>query len=159
MDSINQDDNYWRQFSTMFNKQNKTLAFLILLTAITSLPNAYSHKLFSLSDSQPKFDRNQSMLINLKSAPMSAGYYLINSCRTSREMSHDLDRAFNQVMEVDKTYAQSRHKPDSRYLENVCLKITLARQTADELQVQLKEAYVELKSSIEETLITDTKFK
>lgn len=74
-------------------------------------------------------------------------------------MARDLEKALNQVEEVDKTYAKSRNQPDSRYLENACLKITLARQTAEQLQDQLREAYAELKSSIEETVITDSHFK
>lgn len=74
-------------------------------------------------------------------------------------MSRDLDRALNQVVEVDKTYAKSRHKPDSRYLENVCLKLTVARQTANQLKDQLSDAFAELKESIEQTIITDSNFK
>ena len=90
---------------------------------------------------------------------MSAGYYIIHSYSESKEMSHNLERALNQVIEVDKIYAKSRHRPDDRYLETVCLKITVARQTADQLQEQLKDAFAELKSSIQDTLITDTNLK
>lgn len=122
-------------------------------------PGPDSHGVLCPTDAHDKFDRNQSMLINLKSAPMSAGYYIIHSYSASKTMSRDLDRALNQVVEVDKTYAKSRHKPDSRYLENVCLKLTVARQTADQLKDQLSDAFAELKESIEQTIITDSNFK
>ena len=73
-------------------------------------------------------------------------------------MTRDLDKALDQVVEVDKTYAKSRHKPDNRYLENACLKITVARQTAEQLKFQLGDAYSELKDSIEQTMVTDANF-
>lgn len=98
------------------------------------------------------------MLLNLKTAPQSAGYYLINSYHTSKEISKDLESALNQMMAVDKTYAKYRHRPDDRFLQSACLKATLARQTAQELQEQLQDAFAELRSSIEETLITDEHF-
>jgi NADH:ubiquinone oxidoreductase subunit E len=140
-------------------RANTVLAVLILLATLTILPGPNSPGIMCSSEAHESFDRNQSMLINLKSAPMSAGFYLLHSYGTTKAISHDLDKALNQVVEVDKTYAKSRHKPDARYLENVCLKMTVARQTADQLQEQLRDAYAELKSSIEETVVTDTNFK
>src|SRR3984957_18007259 len=127
----------------MFNKRKRIITLLLLLAAITILPGAHSNKLLSLPGSHPQFDRSQNMLLNLKSAPLSAGYYHIHSYGVTKQMNHDLEHALNQVVEVDKTYAKSRHKPDERYLESVCLKITVARQTAEALQGQLSDAYSE----------------
>jgi hypothetical protein len=143
----------------MLNKQRTLLALPLALTILTLSP-------WTLSDTQPgstyaaaKFDRSQSMLVNLKTAPMSAGYYLIHSYGNTKVMNRDLERALNQIVEVDKAYAKSRHKPDSRYLENVCLRVTVARQTAEQLEQQLRDAYSELKSAIEEAIVTDSNFK
>ena len=141
------------------NRHRKTLALLILFGILTILPDPRVAGVMRSSEAHDSFDRSQSMLINLKSAPMSAGFYILHSYGNSKVMARDLEKALNQVEEVDKTYAKSRNQPDSRYLENACLKITLARQTAEQLQDQLREAYAELKSSIEETVITDSHFK
>ena len=137
----------------------KAFSILALLTIAMLLPGICTNGTQGSLEAHEKFDRNQSMLINLKSAPMSAGYFIIHSYSASKVMKHDLDKALNQVIEVDKTYAKSRHQPDSRYLENACLKITVARQTAEQLQMQLSDAYSELKESIEQTMITDANFK
>lgn len=143
----------------MLNRQKWTLALPMILAAVTISPCAYSTKVSTANGVHEKFDRNQEMLISLKSAPMSAGYYIIHSYGVSKEMNRDLDRALNQIVEVDKAFAKSRHRPDSRYLENACLKVTLAKQTAAQLQEQLKLAFAELKTSIEETIVTDSNFK
>jgi len=155
----------------MLSRQTKVFIFLVALLVLTLSSDAHSSKMLGSQDPadrsvrsnnfdrSDKFDRSQNMLINLKSAPMSAGYYIIHSYSASKIMSRDLERALNQLIEVDKAYAKSRHKPDNRYLENVCLKVTLARQTADHLQDELKDAFSELKSSIEETIITDANYK
>jgi hypothetical protein len=143
----------------MLQKKNKIVVLSVLLMVLTASPCARSKKPGNSDDTHQKFDRSQTLLINLKSAPMSAGYYILHSFGVSRAMGRDLDRALNQVLEADKAYAKSKHKPDDRYLQNACLKITLAKQTAGELEAQLHDAYSELKSSIEETLVTDTNFK
>lgn len=140
------------------DKSKKTFTILTLLTIAMLLPGICTNGTAGSGEAAEKFDRSQSMLINLKSAPMSAGYFIIHSYSASKVMARDLDKALNQVVEVDKTYAKSRHKPDNRYLENACLKITVARQTAEQLKFQLSDAYSELKDSIEETMVTDSNF-
>jgi hypothetical protein len=140
-------------------RQKKIFALLTLLGVLTILPGPRFGGTLRSSEAHESSDRSQSMLINLKSAPMSAGYYLLHSYSNSKVMTRDLAKALNQVVEVDKTYAKSRNKPDSRYLEDACLRITVARQTAEQLQDQLRDAYSSLKSSIEETVITDPHFK
>lgn len=127
--------------------------FFILLITYIYLPNRSGQAL-----SKGKLNRSQVMLLNLKSAPMSAGYYIITSYRTSKTIFQDLEKALNQVTEVDKAYAKYRHRPDDRFLQSTCLKMTLAKQTAQELQEQLEDSFAELKSNIEETLISDEHF-
>ena len=127
--------------------------FFILTVTYIYLPN-HSEEAFS----KEKLNRSQIMLLNLKTAPLSAGYYIVTSYRTSKSISQDLEKAFNQVTEVDKAYAKYRHRPDDRFMQSACLKITLARQTAQELQDQLQDSFAELKSNIEETLISDERF-
>ncbi len=98
------------------------------------------------------------MLLNLKTAPESAGFYIVNSYHTSKEISQNIDRALNQVTAVDKTYAKYRRRPDDRFLQSTCLKLTLAKQTAQDLEQQLQDAFAELKSNVDESLITDERF-
>lgn len=136
---------------------NRSLKLIVsscfLFIAYFCLPNHSGQAV-----SKDKLNRNQVMLLNLKSAPMSAGYFLINSYHTSKSMSQDLERSLNQIEAVDKAYAKYRHRPDDRFMQRACLKITLARQTAQDLEQQVKDAFAELKSSIEEALITDENF-
>ncbi len=105
-----------------------------------------------------KLNRNQIMLLNLKTAPLSAGYYIVHSHQSSKEIVQYLDNALNQIVAVDKTYAKYRKRPDDRFLQTACLKITLAKQTAQELEQQLQDAFAELKVSIDDTIITDENF-
>ncbi len=98
------------------------------------------------------------MLLNLKTAPMSAGYYIVESHRLSKTIVQDLERSLGQVIAVDKAYAKYRHRPDDKFMQSACLKITLARQSAQELQEQLQDAFAELTSNIEETLVSDEHF-
>jgi hypothetical protein len=127
--------------------------FFVLLSSYAYLPDHYGQAL-----SKGKLNRNQVMLLNLKTAPMSAGYYIVDAHRIGKEISQDLERAFNQIEAVDKTYAKYRHRPDDRFMQSTCLKVTLARQTTQDLQQQLEDAFAELKSNIEETLISDEYF-
>jgi hypothetical protein len=127
--------------------------FFILLGTYIYLPHHSGQAI-----SKGKLNRSQVMLLNLKTAPMSAGYFLVTSHRTSKTIAQDLERALNQVTAVDQAYAKYRHRPDDRFMQSTCLKITLARQTAQDLEQQLQDAFAELKSNIEETLISDEQF-
>jgi hypothetical protein len=141
----------------MFKPQKIILMFLLLFSATMSSPYAHCDKLSGFAEHE-KFDRNQTMLINLQTAPESAGYYILHSYGNTKQMSHDLDRALNQISAVDQSYAKSRNRPDDRYLQAVSLKITAAKQTAAQLEDQLSDAFAQLKSSIKETLVTDSNF-
>ena len=138
----------------MLNKTSKLIVFsLLLLSTYVCLPDRYGQAI-----SKGKLNRNQIMLLNLKTAPMSAGFYIVSSYHTTKEITQNLERALNQVMAVDKSYAKYRGRPDDRFMQSACLKITLARQTAQDLEDQVHDAFAELKSNIDETLITDERF-
>ena len=142
----------------MFNQSIKlpakfSVLFFILLGTYIYLPDHSGQAI-----SKEKMNRSQVMLLNLKTAPMSAGYYLVTSYGTSKTITKNLESALNQVEAVDKAYAKYRRRPDDRFMQSTCLKITLARQTAQDLELQLGDAFAELKSNIEETLISDEHF-
>ena len=67
----------------------------------------------------------------------------------------DLTKALHQLEEVDKAYAKSRGKPDSRYLEGTKLKLINATRSAEKLHEELWDTYLDLKKSISETLVID----
>jgi hypothetical protein len=106
-------------------------------------------------DPTKKFDRAQTMLINLNHTRGSTGYYLLESDRVAKLMVRNLQKSLYQIQEVEKTYARSRGKPDDKVLASVSAKISLAQQTAQQLDDQLHDAFSELKESIKDTLIQD----
>ena len=101
------------------------------------------------------FDRHEKMLINLRAGTGSAGFYLFEAARLSKEMEKDLRKALFQIREVDKSYAKSRGKPDDRYLEPATLKVARCQEKADLLQKEIKDAFLDLKEGIRETLTTE----
>ncbi len=107
------------------------------------------------ADAQGKFDREQTMLMNLKGQPNSSGFFLVQSSEKSKMIVRDLTKALHQLEEVDKAYAKSRGKPDSRYLEGTKLKLINATRSAEKLHEELWDTYLDLKKSISETLVID----
>jgi hypothetical protein len=85
----------------------------------------------------------------------STGYYLLQDIREVKEMDHDLGKALFQLLEVDKSYAHLRGRPDEKFLEAVAIKIQKAQQSRALYEEDLKDAYTQLKSSIEDTMMTD----
>lgn len=102
----------------------------------------------------PQFGREEIMLMNLNKGAGSAGYYMLTALRQLKEINKELDKAERQVGEVDKAYAKSRGKPDDRYLATSQSRLAQARQTAAKLEEQVRDAYYDLKSSIQQTLVT-----
>ncbi len=101
-------------------------------------------------------DRHETMVMNLKLGNGSAGFYLIEALRLSRDVEKDLRKAIAQIREVDRSYAKSRGKPDSRYLEPSTLKIARCQERTIELNNDIKEAFDVLKEDIKDTLMTGT---
>lgn len=108
------------------------------------------------ADAQGKsFDREQTMLMNLKGQPNSTGFFVIQSSEKSKMIVRDLTKALRQLEEVDKAYAKSRGTPDTRYLEGTKLKLINATRSAERLHDELWDTYQTLRKSIQETLVID----
>jgi len=102
-----------------------------------------------------RFDREQFMVMNLNRGHGSSGYYLVTALRITKDVGSDLEKAARQLEQVDKSYARSRGKPDDRYLSTTSDKINAARKTAAELETKLRDAYQDLKASIQQTLVLE----
>jgi hypothetical protein len=139
-------------------KTRKLLILFAIATMATLSPSARCEKA-ALGGRSVEMERSQTLLMNLQTQPRSAGYFILHSIRGSDEMLRDLDKALKQIEAVDATYAKSRNRPDDRYLGTVCLRLTVAKQTADQLHSQLEDTWGELKDSIKQTLVTDPNFK
>lgn len=107
------------------------------------------------ADAQGKFDREQTMLMNLKGMPNSTGFFIVQSSEKSKMIVRDLTKGLRQLEEVDKAYSKSRGKPDSRHLEGTKLKLINATRSAERLHEELWDTYLTLKKSISETLVID----
>lgn len=123
-------------------------AALIIVAPISTTDGAKA-------DAQDRFDREQTMLLNLQRQPNSTGFFLVQSNGRCKEIVRDLARALRQLEEVDKAYAKSRGKPDSRYLEGTKLKMINAGKTAERLHDELWDTFQDLKKSISNTLVID----
>jgi hypothetical protein len=108
---------------------------------------------------EEKFDRAQNMVVNLNQVAGSTGFYLLKDIREVKEMDHDLGKALLQVQEVDKSYARLRGRKDERFLEAVAIKIQKAQNSRSLYEEDLKDAYSQLKSSIQDTMMTDQERK
>lgn len=106
------------------------------------------------ADSSGKPNRAEKMVMNLRYGNGSSGFYLLESERLSKEMAKDLRKALFQLREVDKSYAKSRGKPDSRFLEPAAIKISQCQDKTEQLSKELKDAFWELKESINQALVS-----
>lgn len=104
---------------------------------------------------QKKFDREQTMLMNLKNGVGSTGFHIIESNRRAKDIIRDLGKAMFQLQEVDKAYSKSRGKPDSRSMDGTKLKLVNAQNTAQKLSDELWDTFQDLKKSINTTLVLD----
>lgn len=98
------------------------------------------------------FDREQFMMINLTRGPNSTGFYLLKSLRHSKEMVKDLDKALRQLQQVERAYTMSRGRPDDRPLASAAEHVQEAHQSAAQLELKLRDAYQDLKTSVQQTL-------
>ena len=100
--------------------------------------------------------RQQKMVVNLTHGVGSCGFYLLESRKLSEDMAKNLRKAAYQVREVDKSYAKSLGRPDDRFLEPAALRIARCRDKADELTVEIRTAFQDLKDEIKESLLQPT---
>jgi hypothetical protein len=100
-----------------------------------------------------KFTREELLLLNLGHGQGSAGFFLLEALKQSKETTHNLQRAMSQMRQVEATYAKSKGKPDDKYLQNSELKLTQARQRSEELSENISDGFREMKRSVKETLL------
>lgn len=140
---------FWSKGTLALIKSGAFLAAALLVIAPISTTDG------ARADAQGRFDREQTMLMNLKSQPNSTGFFIIQSSEKSKMIVRDLTKALRQLEEVDKAYSKSRGKPDSRHLEGTKLKLINATRTAEKLHDELWDTFQVLKKSISETLVID----
>jgi len=142
--------------SSSSSKKSIKLAKLGILTAaaaIVGLPMSTADG--AKADAQGNFDREQTMLMNLKGKPNSTGFFIVMSSEKSKVIVSDLTKALRQLEEVDKAYAKSRGTPDSRYLDGTKLKLINVTKSAERLHEELWDTYQDLKKNIQNTLVLD----
>lgn len=100
-----------------------------------------------------KFSREELLLLNLGHGQGSAGFFLLEALRQSKETTHNLQRAMSQMRQVEATYAKSKGRPDDKYLQNAELKLTQARQRSEELSENISDGFRDMKRSVKETLL------
>jgi len=136
---------------------HKHSAYIISIAALViacSQPLARADKGEALPPLE-KLDRAQTLIYNLNHVQGSSGYYLLESIKELKNLDHEIGKALFQVKEADKSYAKLRGVPDSRFLEPVSIKLQKAQQARDQLEEDLRDAYTQLKESIQDTLVTD----
>lgn len=101
----------------------------------------------------PQLTREEKMVYNLRIGKGSAGFYLLEASRLAATVEDDLYRAGNQIRQVDKTFARSKGRPDSKYFEATCTKIDLAYEKAKALRAEVEDCWLDLKEAIKETLV------
>ncbi len=103
--------------------------------------------------SNRKFTREETMLLNMTHAKGSVGFLLLESERNAKEATRNMEKALFQLREIEKSYAKSKGKPDTRYLSGTELKIVQAKQRSEELEGFTSDCFHDLKASIKETLV------
>jgi hypothetical protein len=101
------------------------------------------------------FDRQQLMMMNLTRGHDSTGFYLITSLNKTKDMIRDLEKSINQLDQVEKAYTRSRGRPDDHPLQSSSDRIKQAQQRAGQLELELREAFHDLKSSVTQTLASE----
>lgn len=101
----------------------------------------------------PSTDRAEKMVLNLRVGKGSAGFYILESARLSRDVETDIRKALYQLREVDKSYAKSRGRPDDRFLERATIKMQACQDKAKALTAELEDASQILRETIQDTLL------
>lgn len=135
-----------QKFSSKSFKRNLAIALGICLAA----------PLAGHAGSGPSPDRAEKMVLNLRVGQGSAGFYILEAARLSREVETDVRKALYQLREVDKSYAKSRGRPDDRFLERAAVKLQQCQDKAKALTEELEDTSQILKDTIKETLLNAT---
>jgi len=103
-----------------------------------------------------KFTREETMLLNMTHAKGSVGFLLLESLRTAKESTRNMEKALFQLREIEKSYAKSKGQPDTRYLSGTELKMVQAKQRSEELEGYVSDCFHDLKASIKESLLNNS---
>lgn len=104
-----------------------------------------------------KFTREETLLLNLSHGKGSAGFYLLEAERLQKDITRNLERAMSQIEQVDRAYAGSKGHPDTKYLGSTQLKLVNARQRSEELSESISTTFRDMKRTVKDTLLRDTK--
>ncbi len=136
--------------STLIKVIGTTFAFSFLLGLLTAkMPLAAAQETFL----GQKFTREETMLLNLSHGKGSAGYFLLESERLQKDITHNLERAMSQLEQVEKAYARSKGKPDDKYLASTQLKLVNARQRSEELTEHISNTFRDMKRTVKDVLL------
>jgi len=100
-----------------------------------------------------KFTREEQLLLNLAHGQGSAGFFLLEALRTSKETTHNIERAMSQMRQVEATYGKSKGRPDDKFFPNAELKLTQARQSSEQVTENVSDGFREMKRAVKDTLI------
>src|SRR6185437_9213434 len=88
-------------------------------------------------DAQGNLKREEMMVMNLNHGPNSARFYIAESLHATRIMERDLDKAQQQVEQVDAAYAKAKNRPDDRSMQQTAGHLRNALQEVRQLQSDL----------------------
>jgi hypothetical protein len=132
------------------NGQSWLAGLLVAAITLASAPDCQAK-----AQQTAKLTREEVIVLNLKRGPRSTGFFLLESLKFARQMDRDLDRAARQLEGADSQYARSIGRPDDRFFAGAGQKVEKCREHVRALTQALQEAREELKSSIEQALVTD----
>jgi hypothetical protein len=97
--------------------------------------------------------REEMMVFNLNHGPKSARFYITESLKATRIMERDLEKAAQQVEQVDAAYAKAKNRPDDRTMQQSAGHLRNALQEVKQLQSDLLDSSDQLSNDIKGTLI------
>ena len=132
---------------------------LVICSAISVLvglalePTTSQAKRLPDPDAPAKLNREEMMVMNLNHGPNSARFYIAESLHATRIMEKDLEKAEQQVEQVDAAYAKAKNRPDDRTMQESAGHLRNALQEVKQLQSDLLDSSDQLSNDIKGTLM------
>lgn len=136
-----------KSLTTKLSLKSKILIGLLPLLAGFIAPSA------PVKGAPENVSRAEKMLMNLRVGQGSATFYLLEAVRQSKDVEKNLRKALFQIKEVDKSYAKSKGKPDSKYLEAVTVKLNSCQEKSAEVSRTIEDSVGDLKEEINDALL------
>ncbi|MBP7862135.1 hypothetical protein KA183_10660 [bacterium] len=127
--------------------RTKLLIGLVPLLAGFIAPNT------PVTGAPEQMSRAEKMLMNLRLGQGSATFYLLEAARQSKDVEKNLRKALFQIKEVDKAYAKSKGKPDSKYLEAITVKLNSCQEKSVDVSRSIEDSVGDLKEQINDALL------